>query len=527
MKKQTPSSKQTPHATPNTKSTHPHSNKKLFTGKAEGKFKDIFDNMLEGCQVIDFDWRYVYLNNAALQQTSKTREKLLGYTMMECYPGIEKTAMFSYLRRSMEERREYRVENKTIFPNGTQAWLELRMEPLPQGVLIFSIDITEHKKLEARLKKHHAQLDKNIQELAKFKEAVDSASDMIIITDPDGVVVYANKSCQKITGFSPREIMGKKAGSLWKSPMPDQFYKRMWTTIKNQHRAFNGDIRNQRKNGEFYDAHITISPVFDKKGTTIIFFVGIERDITREKQIDRAKTEFVSLASHQLRTPPAIINWSVEALLDDKNSALKGERKRLLHQVFLTNQRMIKLIDAMLNISRMELGTFIVNPKSFHLSDLVDDELAELKLHILHKSLRVTRDYTPDQTEIYADRNFMQIIFHNLISNAIKYTPANGTIKISIKRGVRSIKIKIADNGCGIPLHQQDKIFTKLFRADNARVIDTDGTGLGLYLVKSLVDYAHGKIWFTTKENKGTIFYIDLPLGGMHKKEGVTQLVTS
>ncbi|MFC1609295.1 PAS domain S-box protein, partial [Patescibacteria group bacterium] len=160
-------------------------------------------------------------------------------------------------------------------------------------------------------------------DLKKFKMAVDNASDHIVITDIDGVILYANEATEKITGFSVDEVVGKKAGDSenWGGVMDKEFYDGMWEVLKEKKKPFVGEMENKRKNGERYDVVASISPITNNKGD-ILFFVAIERDITKEKEIDRAKTEFVSLASHQLRTPLSAISWYTEMLLNQRYKAL-------------------------------------------------------------------------------------------------------------------------------------------------------------------------------------------------------------
>src|SRR5581483_10761290 len=135
---------------------------------------------------------------------------------------------------------------------------------------------------------------------------------------------------------------------------------------------------------------------------------------------------------------------------------------------------------------------------------------------IKSKKIRVVKSYTGDLKHIKADRKIIRLILQNLISNAAKYTPHKGEIELTLQQklteGASTLSIKVRDSGVGIPKSQQAKIFTKLFRADNIKPLDTEGTGLGLYLVKSFVDLCKGKIWFKSKEGKGTLFYIELPL---------------
>lgn len=363
------------------------------------------------------------------------------------------------------------------------------------------------------------------KDLEKFKLAVDNASDHIVITNADGVVVYANKGVERITGYSPKEVLGKKSGSkeTWGGLMSVEFYRTMWDTIKNKKKVYIGELKNRRKNGEEYEVAATISPILNSGGE-VIFFIGIERDITKEKQIDRAKTEFVSLASHQLRTPLSAINWYTEMLLNGDAGKINSEQKQYLDEVYKGNQRMVQLVNSLLNVSRLELGTFIVEPELIDLPVLAGEVVKEMIPQITTKKLKVKENYDKKLDKYSADPKLMKIILQNLLSNAVKYTPENGAIEISITKDNKSVLLTVKDSGYGITKTQQDKIFTKLFRADNVREKDTEGTGLGLYLVKSIIDSSSGKIWFESVEDKGSTFYVSLPLSGMKKKEGTKSI---
>jgi len=190
------------------------------------------------------------------------------------------------------------------------------------------------------------------------------------------------------------------------------------------------------------------------------------------------------------------------------------------------------LVNALLNVSRMELGTFVVEPVPTDVVLLARNVVAEQKPQIEAKKLKLSAKYAKDLPLFNADLKLLRMVFQNLLSNAVKYTPDKGKVGFDIwatKKGEEvegkkikedSIAIMVSDTGYGIPEAQQDKIFTKLFRADNVREKDTDGTGLGLYIVKAIVGHSGGEIWFTSQENKGTTFYVTLPLTGMKKKEG-------
>jgi PAS domain S-box-containing protein len=363
------------------------------------------------------------------------------------------------------------------------------------------------------------------RDLEKFKLAVDNASDHIVITDAEGIVLYANQAVEEITGYSNKETVGEKAGfkDNWGGLMDLKFYQKMWKTIKENKKVFSGDIKNKRKNGEEYDAAASISPILNQD-QEVAFFIGIERDITREKAIDQAKTEFVSLASHQLRTPLSAINWYTEMLLNGDAGKISKEQKDYLQEIYTGNQRMVILVNSLLNVSRLELGTFMVKPELTDISKLADLVVKELQPKIKERNIKFTKKYSSQLPKVKIDQQLITMIFQNLLSNAVKYTPAKGKVNLSIEKKSKSFIIKVEDSGYGIPKHQQNKMFSKLFRADNIREKDTEGTGLGLYIIKSIVDNAKGKIWFESKLNKGTTFYVKMPLSGMKAKEGSRKL---
>lgn len=408
-------------------------------------------------------------------------------------------------------------------------------ESITKQVKLQTKKILEHsKEMEAQQKAvlnilDDVEVEKNNAEnlaadLSKFKLAVESASDHIIITDKNGKVLYMNKAAENITGYTFADVIGNKAGALWGGLMGKDFYKKLWDTILLHKQSFYGEIKNRRKNGEEYDALISVAPILDEKNE-VTFFVGIERDVTHEKEIDRAKTEFVSLASHQLRTPLSTIGWYTEMMLSGDAGKLSDDQRNYLLEIAAGNRRMVNLVNSLLNVSRIEVGTFVIETEDVDIQQIAEQSLGELKPLIEKKKIVLNKSFESGINTIKADPKLLKIIFDNLLSNAVKYTSKEGNIDFSIKKEKKEIIITVKDDGIGIPKAQQHEIYTKLFRADNAREIDTDGTGLGLYIVKSILDEAGGKVTFKSEENKGSVFTVSLPEKGMKKREGVKSLL--
>lgn len=240
---------------------------------------------------------------------------------------------------------------------------------------------------------------------------------------------------------------------------------------------------------------------------------GIAHDITKEVEVDRAKTEFVSLASHQLKTPLTAIGWLAEGLLSGNKGPLAEEQRKYVESIHETNRQMIAIINDLLNVSRIELNVLEVIPEEMDLIAFTKSMVEELRHAALEKGVAISEKYESELPRFYADKNLMRLILQNLLTNAIKYTLAGGSVEVELSHGSKEDKIfiRVSDTGIGIPKAAQGKMFEKLFRAENAQRKVVDGTGLGLYTIKTVVEKVHGAITFDSIEGKGTNFYVTLP----------------
>lgn len=362
------------------------------------------------------------------------------------------------------------------------------------------------------------------EERAKDEAILSCIGDGVFVVDSNLRIVLFNQSASDISGFSKEEVLGKAYDEVLRfvqseTGQPEEgFVRQSLEQGTVQEMPNHTDLI--RKDGEKVSVADSAAPVLDGKGK-IIGCVVVFRDVTHERAIDQAKTEFVSLASHQLRTPLSAINWYSEMLLAGDAGPITEEQKTYLQEVYHGNQRMVKLVNALLNVSRIDLGTFSVEPAPTMITEVADSVLAELKPQILARHQHMDVDYDAHIPMMPLDPKLIRIVLQNLLSNAIKYTPERGKVRLGIMLdGKRHLLITVADTGYGIPRAQKEKIFSKLFRADNVMDKDTEGTGLGLYIVKSIVESNEGTISFKSTENKGTTFSVTLPLTGMQKKEG-------
>ena len=366
---------------------------------------------------------------------------------------------------------------------------------------------------------------------AKDEAMLASIGDGLVVVDLDLKVIFINRVAEAAIGWRSQEVSGKtwleiinlttedgKTVPPNKGPLFLAIHEEM-TTITDSS-SFTSTYLYTRKDQTKFPVAITVSPI--KVGGEIIGAILVFRDITHERNIDKAKTEFVLLASHQLRTPLTAISWYTEMILNGDVGKVIPAQKKYLEEIYQGDKRMIKLVNTLLDISRFELGTFKIEPKPTDIVALAEDVLNEQKLKIESGKLIVKKNFNLDIPSFSTDPRLLRMVLQNLLDNAVGYTPMKGTVRFEITSDSekKNILITVADTGYGIPQNQQERIFGRLFRADNVRDKDTEGTGLGLYIVKSIIDQLGGKVWFKSpalnhvegEENPGSEFYVSFPL---------------
>ena len=252
--------------------------------------------------------------------------------------------------------------------------------------------------------------------------------------------------------------------------------------------------------------------------TTLNERLGIQgRDLlqmnTQLKELDRIKTEFISVAAHQLRTPLSALKWTLGLLIDEHTENLTTEQRSLLMKGFESNERIIKLINEMLVVTRIESGKIKLTFAPIHIEDLIESIVLDFagQAHVRKIALSFGR---PKERLpfISADSEQVRNVIQNLIENSMRYTLDGGSIRLETSAEGRMVKVAVSDTGIGIPVKQQSRIFNKFFRADNAAKHRTDGSGLGLFIAKSIVEKHGGQLTFESTEGKGTTFTLTLPI---------------
>lgn len=243
----------------------------------------------------------------------------------------------------------------------------------------------------------------------------------------------------------------------------------------------------------------------DKKGLMTLV------DITKQKQIDKAKSEFVSLASHQLRTPVSAIRWNLELLATALGEQVSDSQKLYIQKINDMISRMQALIDDFLNVSKLELGTLVAQNAVFDLTQFFGSIIDEYHAFALHQEVEIVTNWGYAFGTYKSDSHLLNMAISNLLGNAIKYTPAHGTVYAHTELSDTQLIIQIRDTGIGIPEEDKEMIFTKLYRASNVQSYGASGTGLGLYIVKEAIRILGGTVSFESKIGEGTTFTVVLP----------------
>ncbi|MFZ2205197.1 MAG: ATP-binding protein [Minisyncoccia bacterium] len=231
---------------------------------------------------------------------------------------------------------------------------------------------------------------------------------------------------------------------------------------------------------------------------------------SKEEELDKSKDEFLLLASHQLASPITATLWGLKPIINGKRGLINEEQKETLEEIYKRTENMMDLVGGFLDLTKIESSGFEVVRGDVDLVQMSDLILGELEKQILDKKINIIKKYSSSVLHVDIGTKTARIILQNLLTNAVKYTPENGTIEVLIEKNIKGISIVVKDNGCGIPEESKIHIFSKLFRADNVKEKEPLGTGLGLYLLKSMVDKLGGKVWFESEEGKGTTFFVNL-----------------
>lgn len=376
---------------------------------------------------------------------------------------------------------------------------------------------------DQELQATNKKLDEKIKELEESKNKtlaiISNFIDPIVVLDKEGKISFFNPAAVRILGLDLADIGRavpdkhnyslKNFKDVFKTPFESKRLKGSPTS----------DIGNElsmeeivlKPNGEELTYKVITARIIEEKigdlGVMKIFY-----DLTREKAIDDMKSEFISVVAHQLRTPLSAIKWSLKMVLDGDAGKINKEQREFLLKGYESNDRMIQLVNDLLNVSRIEEGRFGYSFEIADIEEVLNDVVTEIQELMEARHIGLEIDKPASLPQLFIDKSKMGLVLENLLNNSLKYTPEYGKIILKITPREKEMLISVKDNGVGIPEADKPKIFKKFFRAANVVRMETEGSGLGLFMVKNIVEKHKGAINLESEEGKGTEVTIALPL---------------
>lgn len=531
--------------------------------------RSLLDNMLEGCQILDFNWKYLYINHAAEIHNTRPKEELLGKIYKDMWPGIEKTEIYKIIEKSLVERIHSELENRFVFPDGKVGWFILKIQPIPEGVLILSIDITNRKK-------NFEIIQKNLGEL----EVRNNINDVFLTVSGEemytpilSIILNTLKSKFGVFGFIDEAgnlVVPTMTGTIWdKCQITDKrfiFLKETWsdsswaTAIREKRLVYSNNPSTNIPQGHIaISRHISLPILHNNNVIGLIQVANKETDYTSEdisllkmignniapilharlnwerEELRRKNTEedlrnlnlklenlvkertsqlettnkeleaFSYSVSHDLRAPLRHVSGYVDLLENRFLDSLPDKARHYLESITDSVKDMGQLIDDLLQFSRT--GRQEIHFSRFSMDEAVKEIVETLKNENEERNIKWKLTELP---EVFGDYSLLKLVWYNLLSNAVKFTAQkeNAKIEIGYQHKESEFIFNVKDNGAGFDMQYAHKLFGVFQRLHS--VSEYQGTGIGLANVRRIINKHGGRTWAEGQINKGAAFYFTI-----------------
>lgn len=379
---------------------------------------------------------------------------------------------------------------------------------LEQKVKERTVRLEEARKALTNMLEDAEEARKEIEEERnKTRATLTSLTDGLIVFDHESRITLVNPAAERVLGLEEGRVIGKTMNQISEFPNLTKLYNSLGKKIEWTGQEY--EVVLEKPFQRFFQVSVTPS-VVDKE---VVGMIVILHDVSREKEIDRLKSEFVSIAAHQLRTPLSAIKWSLRLILDGDAGRITEKQTEILEKGYQSNERMITLINDLLNVARIEEGRFVYETHLASIEEIIAKSIDNLNSSANQKQVKIIFN-KPQKAlpKVNMDKEKIRLVVQNIIDNAIRFNRPDGSVTVSVKRDKLNVEVMVKDNGIGIPSDQRDRIFTKFFRADNAVRSEVEGSGLGLFICKNIIEAHGGRIWFESEKDQGTTFYFTLPI---------------
>lgn len=379
----------------------------------------------------------------------------------------------------------------------------------------------QYKENAARIAEIEEIWHKQQTQLKREKELYDAILnniyEAVLTINPAGEVLSYNKAAENLFGHTAEEVIGNNVKMLMPEPFHsehDGYLQNYMQTGEAKIIGIGREVEGQRKNGEVFPLFLAVTKIVSED-TPI--FVGVVRDLSEQKRVEKLKNEFISTVSHELRTPLTSISGSLNLINSGAMGEVNDKIKPLIKIALNNSERLILLINDILDMEKIESGQMDFELEVVELNTLLQEAVAFNEGYAGKHDVHLSFEPLDEKLKVYVDKHRMQQVMSNLISNAVKFSPKGESVTITLTPNKRRVRVAVHDNGPGIPEKFKKSIFGKFAQADATDAKQKGGTGLGLNITKAIIERFGGSINFQSSPGEGTTFYFDLPLEAQYE----------
>jgi len=413
------------------------------------------------------------------------------------------------------------IYRKWVNIPGVDIWKEVIVPILiGLGVVVLIVGSVSiliwNRSLNRRIQQRTAELTKELTERKQAEEKLrqqaqilEQVHDIVISTDLDGYILSWNIGAERVYGYSAEEALGRHISFMYEDEQrKDSFFQQVIKPLleKGNHDA---EVEVFTKTGEEKFIHLSLSPIRDNDGN-VIMMCGYGIDITERKKLDQLKDDFISLVSHELRSPMTVITGAINTAITEGERLSPEETSQLLKDAALEADSLSRLLNNLLELSRVQADRLLLHAEPISIKKVVQGIISEIKRQSSAHQFVV--DLPRRLPTVYADQLRLERILYNLLENAIKYSPQGGEIKVFARPREEFLVVGVSDQGIGISLSEQAKLFGPFQRLEESRPEGIGGAGLGLLVCRRLVEAHGGQIWVESEPGNGSTFFFTVPL---------------
>ena len=466
----------------------------------------------------------IYFNKAFQKLTGYNRDEIIGKNCRFLQGKDRNQKGIKEIRKAIKEGNSCRVQVRNYKKDGSMFWNEVSINPIRS----VNGEITHFVGIQNDVT-HRVKADQEINHLIKIFN--DSLNEIYVFDTETLLFTHANFGAQKSTGYKLKELLGMTPLDLIPDYSEKQFRKLIHPIFNNSRKKVNFETNQKRKDGSIYPVEVHLQSSTLENRTLIVAITmdisdrkdymqklentvqerteQLQQALVKEKELGDLKTKFLSLVSHEFKTPLSAILTSATLVGKYTQDDQQKKREKHLKSISAEVHHLTTILNDFLSVERLEQGKEVYKMTEFYLSKVVNEVVYSANM-LLKNGQKINYPLNIEEIRIYQDEKIISLTLTNLLNNAIKYSPENTSITLEVEIGEDRIIFKVKDEGCGIPQKDQKHIFERYFRAEN--VLTTQGTGIGLNIVKTHLENLGGSISFESIENVGSEFIAVVPL---------------